>query len=1458
VTTDRGEPRADDAAEQSVAALATRIATVSLADAHRLRKRLTQIRRLSGSARRRELGKLADRVTRAENRIQLRRSSVPTITYPPQLPVAARVDELAAAICDNQVVIVAGETGSGKSTQLPKICLQLGRGVRGFIGHTQPRRIAARTLAERIAEETETIVGGAIGYTIRFGDHTGPRTLVKLMTDGILLAEIAADPDLVRYDTIILDEAHERSLNIDFLIGYLARLLPRRPDLKLIITSATIDPRRFAQHFGDAPVIEVSGRTYPVEIRYRPYGVDESDDDVDDSIGDGVDGDIDDEYDGAPRRGTSRGAGGGRDRRSARAGHGVRPVRANPDAPEPIDLQVAITCAVDELLSAGGTSGDILVFLPGERDITDTADTLGAHLKKRGGLAAAVDVLPLYGRLSMAEQHRVFATDGRRRIVLATNVAETSLTVPGIRYVIDPGTARISRYSSRTKVQRLPIEKISQASAGQRAGRCGRVADGICIRLYSEADFDARSEFTDPEIVRTSLAAVILRMAALGLGDIDTFPFLDPPDPKQITDGITHLTELGALQGGARGDRNALRLTGIGRKLAALPVDPALARIIVEGDRRRCLAEILVIVAALTLRDVREYPLDERDKAIAAHSRFQDATSDFVTLVNLWQYLKRQSKALSGNGFRRMCRTEYLNFLRIREWFDLHVQLTSAAGSLGMDIDASTVSRPADPNVGATAKTGADQKRDAHAQASSGRKPAAGSTSAQGASGPVRGSEVVSVDGEAVHSALAAGLVTHIGSRIEREAKHGGELKRRPMREYQGTRGTTFAIWPGSALPRSGAPFVLAAELVETSRLWARTVAAIHPEWVEHVAGDLVKKSYSEPRWSGKRQAVVATEKVMLLGVTLVAARTVSYDAIDPELSRELMIRRGLVDGEMTLPLPFLDANMAALAEVAESERRARRRDIVVDDETLFALYDARIPADVTSGRRLEAWWRKEFRVDKTTLMFTPDMLVAAGAELARRDEYPDQLAAGTTRLDLDYVFEPGAVNDGVSATVPLAALASIDPASVPAQVPGLRRELALALIKSLPKQLRRSFVPAPDFADAALAAIGDRTGALPGRLAGALTQLSGTPVSEGDFDYTKVPDHLRMRFIVVDDRGREVAAGADLSAIQRNLAGDARRAVAQVTTDIERSGMTSFPAKPLPQRTAGSVAGATVAGYPALVDEGRTVAIRVFTSAADQARAMRWGTIRLVALTLADPIDALAGRVRQLAAPRGPSGPGVVSPLTPNDLLRLATAPHGGLAALTADAADAAIDALLDWAGGPAWDRAAFEDLAARIGGELERAVADILAATATVLQAGSAADAAISELERIPAGRDLARRLRAERDRWLTPGFITAVRARHLPDVARYLSALATRAERARGNPERDRQRMAEISEAERAVDARIATLRPERARDDDVLALRRLVAEYRIALFAQPMKTAMPVSAKRIRVAAEALAD
>jgi ATP-dependent helicase HrpA len=1338
------------------------LADLTIADERRLRRRLRSARKIGDDAKRALVfGEIDAQIAAGPDRLVPRRAAVPAISFPAQLQHSARVEELGRVIGEHQVVIVAGETGSGKSTQLPKLLLQLGRGVRGLIGHTQPRRIAARALAERIADETGTQVGGAIGYSIRFGDHTGPTTLVKLMTDGILLTEIGRDRMLWNYDTIIIDEAHERSLNIDFLLGYLKGLLPQRPDLKLIITSATIDPDKFSRHFGGAPIVEVSGRTYPVEIRYRPYGPDATPD-VDDA--DWV------------------------------------PPRPSGESSDSADQGQAISAAVDELLAAG--DGDILVFLSGEREITDTTEVLRGHLANRRGV---VEVLPLYGRLSSADQHRVFSSHVGRRIVLSTNVAETSLTVPGIRYVIDPGTARISRYSPRTKVQRLPIEPISQASAGQRAGRCGRVADGICIRLYSERDFAERPAYTDPEIARTSLASVILQMAALDLGDIADFPFLDPPDRRQITDGVTVLTELGALD---RTDPDRIRLTPTGRDMSGLPVDPRLARILVEGERRNCRREMLVLVSALSVIDVREYPLDERDKATAAHARFVDGNSDFTALLSLWAYLGDQAQALSGNAFRKMCRREYLNYLRIREWQDLHAQLSQLVDGAGRD-------------------RGGDRGRRGRRPARPDREPSKRRDPDAAPGG--RGSLAVEVDAERVHTALLAGLLSHIG------------LRKEGTREYQGTRGVAFAIWPGSALARSLPQLVVAAELVETSRLWARICARVEPGWVEQVGGDLLRRNYSEPRWNGKRASVEATEKVTLLGVTLVAARTVQFDRIDPELSRELFIRHALVERDWHTRHRFFADNQQALEQVNEWEERARRRDILIDDDTMFGLYDARIPAEVTSGRHFDSWWKKASRTQPDLLTFTPDMLIAAGADRFDAAAFPDRFTSGDVELPLDYVFDPGRSDDGVTVSIPLPVLARVDPAGFEAQIPGLREDLAVALIRTLPKTLRRNFVPAPDFARAALDRI-DRTRPLATELAAALTRMTGVVVRESDFEPDKVPEHLRMNFRVVDEHGATLATGRDLPALQSSMRGNTQQAVVRATRTLERHGLTAFPPEGIPRRVRAKVAGHEVTGYPALVPEGDSaVGVAVFDSEADQRRAMRAGTTRLLATAL---LPSLA-RIRQM--------------LNRDTQIALATAPDTTITALVADATRAAVDALVERAGGVVWTATGFDALSATIAPHVLGSVRDVLVAAGVVLSAAGEAARAIDAAERGPGAAaiaDLTADMRAQWRAAVAPGFVIDAGATRRPDRTRQLQALRIRAERVREAPGRDRERMAEVQELTALADRAVAALPAERRPDPDVRALRQLLAEFRVALFAQPMRTAVPVSAKRIRSALDVL--
>ncbi|HTI21481.1 MAG TPA: ATP-dependent RNA helicase HrpA, partial [Kutzneria sp.] len=864
-----------------------------LRDEHRLRRRLDGTRKIRDEAKRRAaLAQIDDEVLAAQAKLAARVAAVPRIDYPEELPVSQRRQDILDVIRDNQVVIVAGETGSGKTTQLPKICLELGRGLRGVIGHTQPRRIAARTVAERVAEELRTELGKVVGYKVRFTDQVGDDTLVKLMTDGILLAEIQSDRLLSRYDTLIIDEAHERSLNIDFILGYVKQLLPRRPDLKVIITSATIDPERFSRHFGDAPIVEVSGRTYPVETRYRPV--------------------IDPE---------------------------------DPDADPDRDQVQAILDAVDELQAEG--PGDILVFLSGEREIRDTADALSKQDLRN------TEILPLYARLSVGEQHRVFQRHTGRRVVLATNVAETSLTVPGIKYVIDPGNARISRYSHRLKVQRLPIEPISQASANQRKGRCGRVSEGICIRLYSEEDFESRPEFTDAEILRTNLASVILQMIAAGLGDIAAFPFIDPPDRRNINDGIGLLQELGAL------DKD--KLTPIGRRLSQLPVDPRLARMVVAAEENGCVREVMVIAAALSIQDPRERPTEQQEQAQQQHARFRDNDSDFISFLNLWNYLREQQKELSSNQFRKMCRAEFLNYLRVREWQDIYAQLRQVVKAQGVSVN------------------GGD------------------------------------IDTKGIHLSLLTGLLSHLGMK---DVVTKGVPRKGPT-EYLGARGAKFAIFPGSALSRQQPQWVMAAELVETSRLWARTVAKIEPEWAEKLGAHLVKRNYSEPHWEAKQGAVIAVEKVTLYGLPIVAARRINYGRIDPEVSRELFIRHALVDGEWRTSHQFFHHNRQLLDDVEKLEDRVRRRNIKVDDETLFDFYDKRVGAEVVSVRHFDTWWKKTRREQPDLLTFDPDMLINDSADGVTVADYPDHWTQGGVQLPLTYRFEPGRRDDGVTVRVP-------------------------------------------------------------------------------------------------------------------------------------------------------------------------------------------------------------------------------------------------------------------------------------------------------------------------------------------------------------------------------------------------------------------------------------------------------
>jgi ATP-dependent helicase HrpA len=1264
-------------------------------DERRLRRRLEGARKLRDKARQEQVAsQLTTEIGKAEQRVVRRKAAVPKLVYPDALPVSQRRDEIAAAIRDHQVVIVAGETGSGKTTQLPKICLELGRGIRGTIGHTQPRRIAARTVAERIAEELGTTIGATVGYKVRFTDQVGEDSLVKLMTDGILLAEIGSDRMLRQYDTLIIDEAHERSLNVDCILGYLKQLLPRRPDLKVIITSATIDPERFSRHFDDAPIVEVSGRTYPVEVRYRPV-VDPED----------------------------------------------------PDPDEDRDQLQAIGEAVAELSAEG--PGDVLVFLSGEREIRDAADYLNKQNLRN------TEVLPLYARLSAAEQHRVFQRHTGRRIVLATNVAETSLTVPGIKYVIDPGTARISRYSTRLKVQRLPIERISQASANQRKGRCGRTSDGICIRLYTEDDFDSRPEFTDPEILRTNLASVILQMTALNLGDIAAFGFLDPPDKRNIAAGVQLLQELGAL------DAATSALTPVGRTLSQLPVDPRLGRMILEADKNGCVREVTIIVAALSIQDPRERPVEKQEAASEKHRRFTEPHSDFLAYLNLWAYLTEQQKELSGNQFRKLCRTDFLNYLRVREWQDLYGQLRQISRGVGIS-----------PNM-------------------------------------------ANADPDKVHISLLSGLLSQIG------------LKDPEKNDYAGPRNAHFSIFPGSGLFKKQPRWVMAAELVETSRLWARTVAAINPDWVEPLAEHLISRTYSEPHWDADAGAVMAYEKVTLYGLPVVPRRRVNYGRIEPELSRELFIRYALVDGEWETHHRFFHENRKLLAEVEDLENRARRRDILVDDEALFDFYDRRIGSEVVSGRHFDSWWKNTRRDQPDLLNFEKSMLINDPAKLVSAQDYPDTWRQGDLAFHLSYQFEPGTDADGVTVHIPLAVLNQVSAEGFDWQVPGLRRDVVAALIRSLPKVWRRNFVPAPDVASAVVAAIDPEDGELLDALEDELSRMTGLHVPREAWDLTKVPDHLRVTFRVVD-RKRTIGEGKDLNVLKERLRTRMREEMSAGTDTPERTGLQNFEVVPkvFERRRGGHV----VKAFPALSDESNSVSIRLYDTEAEQQRAMAAGTRRLLLLKVPSPVAYVNGRLNNRSK------------------LALSKNPHRDVADMLQDCISCAADKLIADGGGPAWEGEGFEALLKSVRAALPETTLAVVRAVETVLTAYNQVEAELADL-RLPVLKPAVADIRQQLDGLVFRGFVTATGWQRLGDLPRYLTGISHRIERLRRDVPRDTLNLGTITYVTEEYQRRLNQL-PAGAPVPAALAeVRWMIEELRIGLFAQTLRTAYPISEKRI---------
>ena len=1265
------------------------------------RDRAAFARRLHSLGQRGREGKPVDRaleqwaaeVDAAAARLRERRAALPVPTFDDSLPINVHRAAIAAAIREHQVIVLCGETGSGKTTQLPKICLSLGLGAAGLIGHTQPRRIAARSVAARIAAELGTRVGGQVGYKVRFTDRTGPDALVKLMTDGILLAETQSDRRFDQYEVIILDEAHERSLNIDFLLGYLKRLLPRRPDLKLIITSATIDPERFSRHFDQAPILEASGRTYPVELRYRPLLAADEDE---------------------------------RDR----------------------DLQQAILDAVDEVWKEG--PGDILVFLSGEREIRETAESLRKHHPPN------TEVLPLYARLSAAEQNRVFQPRGRPRIVLATNVAETSLTVPGIRYVIDPGTARISRYSPRSKIQRLPVEKISQASANQRAGRCGRVMAGVCVRLYAEEDFQNRPPFTDPEILRTHLAAVILQMCALNLGRPEEFPFVDAPDSRQISDGFRLLFELQAVD-------EQRRITDLGRQLAKLPVDPRLGRMLLAAQREDCLRETLIVVAALAIQDPRERPLEKQQAADEKHRRFRDEDSDFLALLKLWEYYHEQARQLSRNQLRHLCQADFLSFVRMREWRDLHQELLGRVTEMGIRLNEA----PA---------------------------PYAN-----------------------LHRALLTGLLGHLGLKQEDNT-------------YLGARGRNFYLFPGSGLFKKRPRWVVAAELVETSRLYARTVARIEPEWVEGLAGHLLKRSYAEPHWEKRSAQVTATERVTLYGLPIIAQRRVNYGPLDPALARDIFIRQALVEGEFHCKAAFFQHNRQLLAELEELEVRARR-DLMVDEETLYRFYAERIPEGIYSGPAFETWRKQAERENPCLLFLDRAALLAEVGPAADGERFPSYLDLDGLKLPLTYRFTPDADDDGVTLTVPLAAVNQVDPKRPDWLVPGLRAERMAALLKSLPKALRRNFVPVPNYVQALLEVIEPGAQSLAEAMAERLQRMTGVGIPGDAWNPGAVPPHLRMRFQVVDTDGKVLVVGREWEAIQAQLRGEARAGFAALPTlEFERERLRDWDFGELPEEVSFVRNGIQLRGYPALIAEpDGTLALRVLDSPVRAEAATRAGLRRLLGWRLGPAFKQLA---RDL----------------PN--FQRMTLHYLGLGTqeqLREDLLDAILDRTFLADGPLPRDRAAFETL-------LERGRLRLAAATREACDAAAATLAAYHEVRRAltdesPVWAEALADIRDQLARLVYPGFLGQTPAEWLPHLPRYLRAINLRLQKLRQAPDKDRQRRGDIIRLWESCQRRLEEDARRERHDPELIRFRWLLEELRVSQFAQELKTVAPVSVKRL---------
>ncbi len=1238
----------------------------------------------------------------ANQRYQARVLSLPNkIHYPDNLPVAEKKQAIYDAIKNNQVVIIAGETGSGKTTQIPKICLELGLGIKGYIGHTQPRRLAARSVANRIAEELKTEIGQLVGYKVRFSDHVSETTLIKLMTDGILLAEIQKDKLLLQYDTIIIDEAHERSLNIDFILGYLKQLLPKRPDLKVIITSATIDVERFSNHFNQAPIIEVSGRTYPVEVRYRPPIFNEEDD-------------------------------------------------TNNDFQPILD-------AIEEL--SAESFGDILIFLTGEREIRDVADILN-KLELRH-----TDILPLYARLSATEQNRIFQSHSKRRIILATNVAETSLTVPGIKYVIDPGLARISRYSYRTKVQRLPIEPISQASANQRKGRCGRTSDGICIRLYDENDFLSRPEFTDPEILRTNLASVILQMTSLGLGNIAAFPFVEAPDSRYIRDGIRLLEELGAIYI----KHHQYHLTATGKILAQLPIDPRLARMLVEARRSGCTKEIMIITAALSIQDPRERPFDKQQASDEKHRRFADKESDFLSLINLWNYIQEQQDLLSGNQFRRLCQKEFLNYLRIREWQDVYTQIRQTIKQLAFPINSKAA------------------------------------------------------DYISLHTSLLSGLLSHIG------------MKEIEKREYIGARNIKFAIFPNSALFKTQPKWCIVSELVETSRLWGRTAAKIESEWIEPIAQHLIKYSYSEPRWSKKQGTTIANEKVTLFGLPIVASRIVNYSKIDPVLSRSLFIRHALVEGDWLTNHKFYKQNQKLIKEVEDLEHKSRRQDILIDDDELYEFYDKRIDDSVISTKHFDSWWKQKQKSQPDYLNIEKQMLIKQSAQLVNLSDFPDFWYQDNFKLALQYQFDIGHNRDGVTIKIPIDLLNQIKNRGFDWQVPGFRKDLIIALIKSLPKSLRRNLVPAPNYAEAFLERIKTTDQPILESLENEFRKMTGVKITSEDWQLDQVPDYLKMTFSIINSNNEEIASGKDLVLLKEQLKNEVQKALSTLTTkkivSIEQSNITDWNFGTLPTTYEEKQKNYTVKAYPALIDHQDSVSIELVDNQEEQQKLNKLGLRRLLMLNIPSPIKYLHEKL-------------------PNkSKLGLYFNSFGTVLMLIDDCIACAVDELIDKYNQNIQNQDQYQKLLDYTKTNINETVIDIAKQVESILTLHYNINKKLKgrvDLSLAFALSDIKRQL----SNLVYKGFVADSGYKRLADVYRYLLAIEKRIEKLMGNVTKDRQSMNIIEEVENQYEKWVNSL-PQIVRSkDSVINIRWMIEELRVNLFAQQLGTPYPISPKRVK--------